>query len=258
MVYGIEKFKEYFSDYTGQYVFIGGTACDILLDEIGASFRATKDIDMVLIIETLDETFGVKFWEFIEEGGYEHRQKSTGKEQFYRFIKPSKPEFPAMIELFSRKPEKTQLKFDSELTPIHIGEGIASLSAILLNDAYYNILLHGKSVVDGYSVLGIEYVTLFKIRAWLDLSSRVEKGEKIDSKAVKKHKNDVFRLLINISPENKVEVDDEIKSDINSFLEKILEDKPDLKNLGIRTVSFEELLDRIRELFILSASGDTP
>lgn len=30
MVYGIEKFKEYFNDYTGQYVFIGGTACDIL------------------------------------------------------------------------------------------------------------------------------------------------------------------------------------------------------------------------------------
>ncbi len=91
MVYGIEKFKEYFSDYTGQYVFIGGTACDILLDEIGASFRATKDLDMVLIIEALDEFFGFKFWEFIEDGGYEYRQKSTGKEQFYRLAQPSKP-----------------------------------------------------------------------------------------------------------------------------------------------------------------------
>ena len=27
MVHGIEKFMEYFSDFTGQYVFIGGTAC---------------------------------------------------------------------------------------------------------------------------------------------------------------------------------------------------------------------------------------
>jgi len=62
MVYGIEKFKEYFSDYTGQYVFIGGTACDILLEEIGSTFRATKDLDMVLIIEALDESFGKKFW----------------------------------------------------------------------------------------------------------------------------------------------------------------------------------------------------
>jgi len=38
MVYGIEKFKEYFRDYSGQYVFIGGTACSILLYDIGASF----------------------------------------------------------------------------------------------------------------------------------------------------------------------------------------------------------------------------
>ena len=61
MVYGIEKFKEYFSNYTGQYVFIGGTACDILLDEIGVSFRATKDLDMVLIIEVLDESLDLSF-----------------------------------------------------------------------------------------------------------------------------------------------------------------------------------------------------
>ena len=88
MVYGIEKFKEYFSDYTGQYVFIGGTACDILLDEIGASFRATKDLDVVLLIEALDGPFGAVFWKFIEDGGYEHKQKSTGREQFYRFSKP--------------------------------------------------------------------------------------------------------------------------------------------------------------------------
>lgn len=54
MVHGLEKFKEYFADHTSQYVFIGGTACDILMDELGTSFRATKDLDMVLIIEALD------------------------------------------------------------------------------------------------------------------------------------------------------------------------------------------------------------
>ncbi|MCT4634496.1 MAG: hypothetical protein N4A76_17425 [Firmicutes bacterium] len=73
MVYGIDKFKEYFADYTGQYVFIGGTACAILLDEMGAEFRATKDLDMVLIIEEIDGEFGERFWSFIEDGKYEHR-----------------------------------------------------------------------------------------------------------------------------------------------------------------------------------------
>lgn len=253
MVYGIEKFKEYFNDYTGQYVFIGGTACDILLDEMGVPFRATKDLDMVLIIEALEESFGLKFCKFIEAGGYEHRQKSTGEEQFYRFSKPSKIEFPVMIELFSRKPE-IKLHFDSILTPIHISDSVSSLSAILLNDDYYNLLLEGKSIVEGYSVLEIEYVMLFKIRAWLDLTDRVENGEKIDSKTIKKHKNDVFRLLINVLPSSRVEVVDEINADINRFLKKIMDDKPDLKNLGIRTVSFEELVQRIRDMYVHLAS----
>jgi len=59
-----------------------------------------------------------------------------------------------MIELFSRKPEKMNLSLDAMLTPIHISDSVASLSAILLNDAYYKLLLAGKSVVGGYSVSG--------------------------------------------------------------------------------------------------------
>lgn len=51
MVHGLEKFKAYFNQHSHQYVLIGGTACDLLLDEIGGAFRATKDLDMVLIVD---------------------------------------------------------------------------------------------------------------------------------------------------------------------------------------------------------------
>lgn len=47
MVYGLKKFKEYFEEHLHQYVFIGGTACDILMTDIGVPFRATKDLDVV-------------------------------------------------------------------------------------------------------------------------------------------------------------------------------------------------------------------
>ncbi|MBN2882639.1 MAG: hypothetical protein JXN10_03865, partial [Clostridia bacterium] len=96
MVHGLEKFKEYFKNHTSQYVFIGGTACDILLDELGTPFRATKDLDIVLIIEALDSSFGETFWQFIEDGGYEHREKRMGKNQFYRFSKPKYSSYPAI------------------------------------------------------------------------------------------------------------------------------------------------------------------
>ncbi len=63
------------------------------MDELGVTFRATKDLDMVLIVEDLDISFGKTFWQFIEDGGYEHREKGTGKNQFYRFTKPKDSSF---------------------------------------------------------------------------------------------------------------------------------------------------------------------
>ena len=57
MVSGLEKFKEFFEDYGNNYVLIGGTACSIIFDEIGLDFRATKDLDIVLIIENLNDDF---------------------------------------------------------------------------------------------------------------------------------------------------------------------------------------------------------
>jgi hypothetical protein len=249
MVYGIDKFKQYFGEYTGQYVFIGGTACFILLNDIGLDFRATKDLDMVLIIEAINEEFGTTFWKFIQDGGYEHKQKSAGEEQFYRFSNPSEPGFPSMIELFSRKSKNFKFEFETGMTPIHLSESVASLSAILLNDSYYDLLIQGKTIVDGYSVLSIEYILLFKVKAWLDLLERKENNEHIDSRDINKHKNDIFRLVINIVPSIKVSISDEIQNDITTFLKRITKESIDLKNLGIRAVSLDDILNIIKKTY---------
>lgn len=98
---GIDVFKEYFKDYTDQYVLIGGAACNIIFEERNAAFRSTKDFDMVLIVEALSPEFGHRFWQFVRDGGYENKAKSNGSPQFYRFDKPKIPNFPYMIELFS-------------------------------------------------------------------------------------------------------------------------------------------------------------
>lgn len=46
MVKGINVFRDYFRDYTDQYVLIGGSACDIFLGENDVDFRVTKDLDI--------------------------------------------------------------------------------------------------------------------------------------------------------------------------------------------------------------------
>lgn len=255
MVYGLKKFKEYFEDYTNQYVFIGGTACDILMDELGETFRATKDLDIVLIIEALDASFGDTFWKFIEDGGYVYRQKSIGKEQFYRFTEPTTSDYPIMIELFSRKPYNFNLKFDTGLTPIHIEDSIVSLSAILLNDVYYDSLLKYKTTIDGYSVMEIEMVILFKIKAWLDMKGRLDRGEHVDSRNIKKHKNDIFRLLANVLPSSKVEIYEEIEDDVMLFIEIIDQDRPNLKDLGIENVSLSEMLELLENIYLRTSEA---
>lgn len=133
---GIDKFKERFAGHDGEYVLIGGGACDLLFGEAGQDFRATKDLDLVLLVEALTPEFGRVFWDFVKEGGYENRQKSGGKPRFYRFSKPRDPAFPAMLELFARTDAGLR-DAESGLMPIHIDDEVSSLSAILLDEEYY-------------------------------------------------------------------------------------------------------------------------
>ncbi len=204
----------------------------------------------MLIIDALDVSFGEQFWTFIEDGGYRQRQKSTGDEQFYRFTNPSHPDFPFMIELFSRKPNNFNLKFKNGLTPIHIEESIASLSAIILDDSYYELLLKSQTTIDGYSVMDIETVILFKIKALIDHKERKDAGFNVDSKNIKKHKNDIFRLLANVLPTSKVKIGTEIKDDIRKFINLIKIDKPILKDLGIKDSSLDEMIDLITRIYL--------
>ena len=149
MVRGILSFRERFQGYEDKYVIIGGTACDLLLSEEGLEFRATKDIDLVLIIEAIDEDFGKVFWNYVAEARYEHWNKSSGGPQFYRFTNPKSDEYPKMIELFTRKADAIILPKDVEISPLHISDSISSLSAILLDNDYYSFLQNGRVSVDG-------------------------------------------------------------------------------------------------------------
>lgn len=167
MVTGFTKFKESFKGFEDQYVIIGGTACDLIMENEDLSFRATKDIDIVLIVESITKEFGRKFWEYVKEAGYVHLNKSTGEAQFYRFTNPKSKEYPYMIEIFSRNPDSITLGEDAVLTPLPIDEEISSLSAILLNEAYYDLLRQGQIIIEGIPVLSPTCLIPFKAKAWL-------------------------------------------------------------------------------------------
>lgn len=249
MITGYEKFKERFAGFEEQYVLIGGTACDIIMENEELPFRATKDIDIVLLVESITVEFGKQFWEFIKEAGYEHLNKSTGKAQFYRFTSPKNREYPYMIEIFSKKPNFIMIDNKSMLTPLPIDEEISSLSAILLNDTYYDLLKNGQIVIDGVPVLRPTCLIPFKAKAWLDLRERKNNGEHIDSRNIRKHKNDVFRLARLITSDTRQHLEKEIAIDMKCFLRAMTKEAVDLKSMGIKGINKESIIDLLYKCF---------
>lgn len=248
MVKGLDTFREYFKDFEEQYVLIGGAACDILFASNEGQFRATRDLDMVLIVEALTQEFGDKFWEFIESGKYRNKATNTGNPQFYRFDKPENDSYPKMIELFARTDFK--LKEMNGLTPIHIDDEVSSLSAILLNEDYYSVLLSGKVVVQELSVLRPEYLLLFKAKAFLDLSARKANGEHVDSRDIKKHKNDILRIAMEFVLEKTDALPENVHTDMKDFIEKLEEepfDKNLLKDYGLDN---GDVVARLKQLYL--------
>lgn len=217
---GLDKFRDFFEAYSNNYVLIGGTACAIIFDEIGESFRATRDLDIVLIIENINDEFGRKLWDFIQSAKY---QIETGNEKkcFYRFTKPQNSEFPKMIELFSRN-QNLKIPEDAHLIPIHVSDEVSSLSAILLNDDYYNFMVRGKRIVNGISILDEKYLIPFKVKAWCELIERKNNGEVGQTKHIKKHYKDIANLAMLLPANTKVELSGLIKKDMETFIEDIL------------------------------------
>jgi hypothetical protein len=212
-------------------------------------FRATKDLDMVLIVEALTPAFGRRFWEFIGAGGYENKLRSNGAPQFYRFEKPKAPDFPHMIELFA----KTESILDRDAhgcVPLHLDDEISSLSAILLNGDYYQMLLTGRTILADLPVLPHTYLILFKAKAWLDLSGRRAAGQSIDSKDIRKHMNDIVRLASMLTGNERCEMSENIRADMEHFVEALSGESIDMKALGVSPLTLTDISDTLEKVYL--------
>jgi hypothetical protein len=249
VVKGIERFRSDFAAFPDQYTLIGGAACEMVLDEAGIPFRATKDLDIVLSVEALSVEFVTTFWEFVRAGNYEHQHKGSDRKQFYRFQKPTNDDFPFMLELFSRQPDALTLADDSHLTPIPIDDAISSLSAILLNDDYYTFIQGGRRILDDIPIVGAEHLLSLKAKAWCELTKREERGEEIDSREIKKHRNDVFRLFAILDPDFEADLPGQVKRDLVEFLGRVASEDIALKQLGIRGQTLPDVLAELRRIY---------
>ena len=91
----------------------------------------------------------------------------------------------------------------------------------------------------------------FKARAWVDLSRRRAEGEKVDEKDVKKHRNDVARLLQLLSAEATFDLPETIKADMQAFIDAPAgQDDFTPKQFGV-SMTKEVVIDRLRHAYKL-------
>ena len=247
MVRGLSKFQEYFSNCTGSYILIGGCACEFNLKLQELKFRATRDFDIVLCAEALDKSFFQVFWQFIRDGHYRICERSTGQKTFYRFHKPESEDFPSMLELFSRRLDLLELPEGAHLTPIPAEEEISSLSAILLDDDYYQFLRDNSSVQGGLSLASPAALIVLKAKAWMDLNLRRQNGESVDSHNIRKHKGDIARL-VQLLQEEPLVLPPNIRSDMENFLHRFEQETIDARNLGL-IIPEDQVKQVLRKIF---------
>lgn len=254
MIIGLNIFKKYFETFPDNYLIIGGTARDIIIEDAGFTPKGTRDIDMVLVVEALNVEFVERFWQFVKDGNFEHQEKNSGEHQYYRFYNPQNQEFPFMIELFSRKPDAVLLNEPAHLTPVPDEADLSSLSAILLSDDYYEYILKHSFIENDIHMANTESLICLKARAFNDMTNRKASGENIDSRKIQKHKSDIFRLAVTLTPASVFQLPQTIKTDLQNFANTVAENLPGkelFKTMGLGSIDPQNVFNQILKSFQL-------
>ena len=115
-------------------------------------------------------------------------------------------------------------------------------------DDYYQILLEGRVVKNGLSVLSTEYLILFKAKAYLDLKRKKEIDGTGDLDDIKKHKKDILRISAELMLEKIDKLPVSVKEDIDTFINNLSQDPFDsnsLKNYGLKNEEVIAVLKRV-------------
>lgn len=192
---------DYMQPYADDYILIGGNACALNFENIGANFRATVDLDIVLITESTNDRFYGHLWDYILEHGYEGKmyRGSNAGGSAYRFIQPEdnrKPNVPAQIELFSRRPDyfDAAIAERHHITPIKTGQGISNFSAILLHDDVYEFIRSSRIPLKGISTVNLECLFGLKSVAWHSNQALFDEKKINDKNTILKHPQDMISI----------------------------------------------------------------
>lgn len=195
----IKFLSEYMNEYKDDYILIGGNGCALNFELAEVEFRATEDLDIVLLTDGQNEQFYDHLYNFLIEHDYRGKvfNGSNAGGSAYRFTKTKSGDvdLPAQIELFSKKPtyfdENKSIKL--HITPIETHDGISNFSAILLDDYVYDFILKSKKEINNISTVNLECLLGLKSIAWHANEILLSQGQSKEINVIK-HPADMLRI----------------------------------------------------------------
>jgi len=207
---GLSHFEAHFRELKDQYVIVGGFATLILLDrELHNHGKATHDIDLVLLTSTSVE-MAAKIKTYIKEGGYTIQKGQQDRYQYYRFAEPKSEGYPKEIELFASEEYGIVLEEGQRIIPIDPEEGLYSLSAIMLDREYFDMIKSNIEEIEGVPYSNTLATMLLKMSAVYDLHHRGDDKWK-------KHRRDILKLTLLLIGEERLVLKGRMIDDVNFF-----------------------------------------
>ena len=101
-------------------------------------------------------------------------------------------------------------------------------------------------------ILNPVFLVPFKAKAWLDLMDKRNRGISVDEKNIRKHKNDIARLVVILDGKVPVTLPKEVEEDMRYFLSLYEKEPADLKNLELGNFTNAQIIRRLKDIYQLS------
>ncbi|MFV0482071.1 MAG: hypothetical protein ACK5LP_08810 [Campylobacteraceae bacterium] len=241
----MRHFQEYFKDLDNFYVVVVGFATLMLLDsEFENHGKATFDIDLVLLTSnSLEMTQRVK--RYMKEGKYTVQIGEKERFKYYRFTKPQKDGFAKEIELVALNENHLELDDMQRIIPIDAEEGLYSLSAIILDVEYFEMIKNNIEKKLIAPCTNTQATIMLKISAFYDLKNRGDEK-------YKKHRRDILKLSLLLTGDEEIKLVGRMQQDFDAFIHHI-EDEVDNKMLKSIVSEFfiekEEVIEVLQKVF---------
>lgn len=157
------------------------------------------------------------------------------------------------IELLSRHSSILGEPSGFVIEPIPVGEEVSSLSAIIMDDDYYNFTIKNSFVDNGLKVASPLALIVLKIKAYLNLLAEKEQGHHVNTKHIKKHRSDVLKLVATTALGDPTPVTAEIMDSVTDFIGKIRAMLPSQgieAALGRSSEDIASYIDILEDMFV--------